>query len=545
MRTTRSTPTATTVESFAISLSPTTHAIWQQPADVRELNDRFISTPRPHALLITNHGYAGPTFPPASPDSGGQITYVNRLAENLVEQGFKVTVATRSFTPDEQFAAFGNRQGAAFFVGRPYARYVYIPGIDDNFLPKEQVFADLPAIGANLAAFVADEAGSLKKQPWEYISWINSHYWDGGVVGQLLVRAWQRTAPKIKGLNRHAWNAHSIGTLKEQNMLALPSDARAQKLFKAQHAAMNFPMREYVERSLIGGAVNTYNSAIALYPHCPPAPVLVYTSQEIHDHIHNLDAPESARLVAFPPGTDVMRYYPRDNITHDDIQALFSYLHDIVYVDTMERMHTNPQSLNVVVEASRMDATKRKEIVIKAMKYMPDDTICFITGKPDKKGVHDGLVRLIKELELWHRVFMLGMVPDELMGPLMSLPFGKGDDKFRTAIGVSASRMEGWGMAVMDMNAGGMPLIASSATPYAVRIKNDYDAAIVIPMGEGDEPMAYAQAMRSLIEDTARAYELGRLGLAAAQRFTWPGLVNNFVAEMNARFGEGWARASL
>jgi glycosyltransferase involved in cell wall biosynthesis len=205
----------------------------------------------------------------------------------------------------------------------------------------------------------------------------------------------------------------------------------------------------------------------------------------------------------------------------------------------MERMRTNPQSLNVVVEASRMDATKRKEIVIEAMNHMSDDTVCLVTGKPDKNGVYDGLAGRIKDLNLGASVFLLGMVPDELMGPLMSLPFGKGDDRFRTAIGVGASRMEGWGMAVMDMNAGGLPLIASSATPYAVRLKEDYDAAIVIPMGEGDEPMAYAQAIRSLIEDPARAHEFGRLGLAAAQHFTWPGLVNNFVSEMNAQFGEG------
>jgi len=531
-------PSSTTITAAAPIVSPTTQAIWQQPKDVQQLNEQFVAEPRSHALLITNHGYAGPTFPPASPDSGGQITYVNNLATGLVEQGFKVTVATRSFTPDEQFADFGNRQGAAFFANTPLARYAFIPGIVDGFLPKEQIFADLPAIGANLASFLAYEAMSQKMNPWNYISWINSHYWDGGIVGQLLVRAWQRAAPTLEGLNKHAWNAHSIGTLKEQNMLALPDDVRAEKLFQAQFAAMNFPMREHVERSLVGGAVGTYNASTALYTDTSPAPVLVYTSQEIHDHTRELGAPADARLVAFPPGTDVMRYYPRDNITHDDVQALFAYMDGIVDADIMERMRTNPQSLNVIVEASRMDATKRKEIVIAAMDHMPDDTICLITGKPDKKGVYDGLVQLIDDLDLQHRVFMLGMVPDELMGPLMSLPFGKGDDQFRTAIGVGASRMEGWGMAVMDMNAGGLPLISSSTTPYAVRIKDDYDAAIVIPMGEGNEPQAYAEAMRTLIADPHKAKELGRLGLAAAQHFTWPSLISNFVREMNDHFGE-------
>ncbi|MFH1755827.1 MAG: hypothetical protein ABIA59_09010, partial [Candidatus Latescibacterota bacterium] len=301
MTTIRPTSTAITAVSPAITLSPTTQTIWQQPKDIQQLNEKFIAEPRPHALLITNHGYAGPTFPPASPDSGGQITYVNNLATGLVEQGFKVTVATRSFTPDEQFANFGNRQGAAFFANTPHARYAFIPGIVDGFLPKEQIFADIPAIGANLAKFVADEAASQKMNPWNYVSWINSHYWDGGVVGQLLVRAWQQSAPGLEGLNKHAWNAHSIGTLKDRNMLALPAAVRAEKLFQAQFAAMNFPMREHVERSLVGGAVNLFNGSIALFPNCPPAPVLVYTSQEIHDHTRELGAPADARLVAFPP----------------------------------------------------------------------------------------------------------------------------------------------------------------------------------------------------------------------------------------------------
>ncbi len=551
----RITPPSSSLASntIAASTSVVSQVIAQQPPDIRQLNEKFIVEDRPHALLITNHGYPGPDvrWPKGGPDSGGQITYVNKVAECLVAQGFKVTVATRSFQPDEEYAAYGNRLGVAFFHGLPLARYVYVPGIERGFVFKEQLFAELPVIAHNLSLFIREEARLAQKHPWEYVAWINSHYWDAGVIGQHLVMNWWVEAAgcgafkgSFESLNRHAWTSHSIGRLKQDNMddEPPPNDEDAEltelrnNLRKWEYQAMNFPAREAVERGLIGGAIELYNGPHALYPGLPPAPVLAYTSIDIKRYTEQLGMPKSAILVRFPPGTDFNAYYPRASISDDDVQKLFAFLEDLLPHHLIARMKERPQSINVIVEASRMDATKRKEILIEAMSLMPDDTILLITGKPDKKGVFKSLKALIAERGLGDRAFLLGMVPDELMGPLMSLPHGERDDQFRLVIGAGASRMEGWGMAVMDMTAGGLPLVSSDRTPYATHLREHGDAAIVIPLG-ANEPQRYADAFTKLIADPHQARQLAARGREAAREFDWPALVEAFVEAVNATFG--------
>lgn len=540
------------ITSPVIPTSPTaslqvSQAIAAQPPEIQQLNEKFVNTRRPHALLITNHGYPGPDtrWPHGGPDSGGQITYVNELAPRLVAEGFKVTIATRAFKTDQKYASFGQRLGAAFFSKEPLARYIYVPGIFDTFLPKEQIFVDLPAIGANLAYFLHEEAASVDKKPWEYIAWINSHYWDGGLIGQLLVQHWhQASALPLKKLNRHSWNAHSIGTLKEANMRREFDPEKGNvKLFEAQLAAMNFPIRERIERGLVGGAQHH-----ELFPNLPAAAILVWTSEEIRDHIIALGKPDNTPLIHFPPGTDIRHYYPRMKINDKGVQAFFQFLvtnnektkkhgKQQVPESLIEEMKNNPQKFNVMVEASRMDDTKRKHIIIEAMQYLPKDTILFITGRRDDTGIYDNLLSRIDALNLRDRVFLLGFVSDEAMGPMQSLPQGPYPDQFRLAIGIGASRMEGWGMAVMDMTAGGMTLIASDMTPYASFLKNKDNAAVVIPV-EGDEPRVYADAVLHFIKHPEEAWSMAERSLHIAQSLDWPQLIRNFLTTQGKKMEE-------
>ncbi len=515
---------------------PTSHVakeIAAQSAEITKLNDAFVSAERPHALLITNHGYAGPTFPAGAPDSGGQITYVNHVARLLAKQGFRVTIASRSFTPDEQFASFGDRKGVAFMNDEPFVRYAFIPGNDEEFIPKEQIYSELPAIAHNLAEFLADEAANLKMKPWEYIAWINTHYVDAGTIGQLLVKRWYReSGMSLEAINRHAFTPHSLGLLKERNMLAMDKELRQTELFRVRFSAMSFPIREHLERALVGSLPTEYS----WLGECPPAAAIVTTSAEITETLTALDASKDIPVINFPPGTDISSYYPRDDVGEAEIKALFDYMAGIMPKDVLERLSSKPQDFNVIVEAGRMDATKRKEISVGAMAHLPDNTLLFITGKKDKGGVYAGLEQLIADHDLGDRVFLLGMVPDELMAPLMSLPHGDRDDQFRLAIGVSASRMEGWGMAAMDMTAGGMPLVASPLVPYATHLKaEDPDSVIIVPLSD-DEPMHYANAFKRLIDHPEAARKLAHKGHELAQAFDWAALVKNFVGELNKLF---------
>lgn len=513
--------------------TPIAQTIAEQPDDIRSLNDVFNKAERPHALLITNHGYAGPTFPAGAPDSGGQITYVNQLAKLLAAQGCRVTVASRSFKPDKQFLEFGDRRGVKFMDDAPFVRYVFVPDDVEDFIPKEQIYEVLPTIADNLADFIACEAEAAGKKPWDSIAWISSHYVDAGTIGQLIVRRWMNEAgstdPK---LNKHAWTPHSLGKLKEQNMLAMDEKLKNTEQFKMSFAAMNFTTREAYERALIGSSKET---PIDL-KNCPPARVLVTTSAAITETFDTLGSLPDTPLITFPPGTNVSVYYPRKSVNDPDMQKLFSFMRDVVPSELVDELRSNPQRFNVIIEAGRMDATKRKHIPTEAMTELSDNTLLFITGKRDKQGIYDSLAKTIDDRNLNNRVFLLGMVPDELMAPLMSLPQGEKDDQFRLAIGVSASRMEGWGMAVMDMTAGGLPLVSSPLVPYAMQLQRDDDASVIIvPLSE-NEPSAYAKAFKDLIDDPLKARGIARKGHALAQGFDWEALVKRFASELNKLF---------
>jgi len=562
-------------------------AIAAQSAEVQGMNDAFVQDERRHALIITNHGYAGPDtrWPATAIDTGGQVEYVNKEAECLTRLGYKVTVATRSFAPDDDMRKeYGDRRGVSFFEGNPFARYLYVPGTQRPFMLKEHMFAEVIAEAHSLAHFLREEAGSQGMSPWDHVTFINSHYWDGGVMGQLLVREWQmdvvrgRLTAGAKGsgadldpagfpllaaglldflkadeslardlarLNRHVWTPHSIGALKQRNMDGEEIEEEDPKLlelkkesFDWEYRAMNFPVRDEVERGLVSGAL----MSIGLYPYAPPARMVSYTSVDIREYIEGLGVTEGIRIVSFPPGTEVDRFYPRVGVGDSDVQMLFDYLEGklkdstrVVPEDMVRRMRREPQTLNVIVEASRLEKTKRKNLVVEALAHLPENTIALITGKPDKKGVYKGLKSLIAELGLTKRAFIIGKVPASLMGPLCSLPHGTNPDQFRLVMGAGASRMEGWGMSVMNLTAGGLPLVSSAMTPYAAYIKQRDDAAIVIEQGLR-EAERYADAFSALIGYPAMAKAMAERGRAIAAEFDWFPLTRGFLAEIEEEF---------
>ncbi len=348
----------------------------------------------------------------------------------------------------------------------------------------------------------------------------------------------------MNALNRHAWTSHSIGTLKQKNIddLSAPSDVdevlrNAKKKSRDwERMAMNFAPRKAVEQGLVGsGALAA--SPTALFPFAPPPQILAYTSPEIYDHTATFTIPPDTTVVRFPPGTFFKKYFPRTSVKDPEVQRLFNFLSSKANLPAqlVDTMRTSPQSLNIVVEASRMDETKRKEILIEAMRETPANTILLMTGSRDEKGVYDSLASMITNFGLGNRVFLIGFVPDDLLGPLCSLPHGTNDDQFHLVIGAGASRMEGWGMSVMDTTAGGLPLVASDRTPYAVLLEREVNGALVVPLGE-NEPAQYAAAIKQLIADPAAARAMAALGREQTREFDWPKLVRSFVAEINRTF---------
>jgi glycosyltransferase involved in cell wall biosynthesis len=108
---------------------------------------------------------------------------------------------------------------------------------------------------------------------------------------------------------------------------------------------------------------------------------------------------------------------------------------------------------------------------------------------------------------LQSRIEVTGAVSDQRIGELY-----RGADIF-----VLASRFEGYGMALADAIAYGLPVIATraGAIPEAVAA----DASILVPP---DDPAALASSLRKLIEDKAERQKLaGHARRAASQLPSW------------------------
>ncbi|MDO8528189.1 MAG: hypothetical protein Q7T03_10970, partial [Deltaproteobacteria bacterium] len=130
-----------------------------------------------------------------------------------------------------------------------------------------------------------------------------------------------------------------------------------------------------------------------------------------------------------------------------------------------------------------------------------------------------------------------GMLPTPLMGPLMSLPHGKGERQLRLAAVASASRMEGWGMSVQDGTMGGLPLVASSFVPYAVHLDRSRGAAMIVPVIPNDEEteaFGYARAIQNLIDNPDRAADMAAKSREAAREYEWASLTGRFAAQLGS-----------
>ncbi|MDW7755786.1 MAG: hypothetical protein SCH68_11545, partial [Brevefilum sp.] len=55
----------------------------------------FLTSSRPHILMITNHGIHQWKIIPGLPDTGGQNVFVNQFTERLAKEGYKITILNR------------------------------------------------------------------------------------------------------------------------------------------------------------------------------------------------------------------------------------------------------------------------------------------------------------------------------------------------------------------------------------------------------------------------------------------------------------------
>jgi glycosyltransferase involved in cell wall biosynthesis len=119
----------------------------------------------------------------------------------------------------------------------------------------------------------------------------------------------------------------------------------------------------------------------------------------------------------------------------------------------------------------------------------------------------DNLYRQTEELGIRNSVFMMGGLPRERVAQLMAA----------ADIFVLSSKMESFGLTLLEASAAGIPVVCSNAGGVPEVFQDGFNA-LLYPPGDDD---AMASAMISLIRDRDLAKRVSANALQTARGFTW------------------------
>jgi len=159
-----------------------------------------------------------------------------------------------------------------------------------------------------------------------------------------------------------------------------------------------------------------------------------------------------------------------------------------------------------LVTVAGLHRRKGLDVLIDALGRVADIALVVVGAAP---GDAEGIAELAREREVNDdRLVVLDALDDDDLAAVL-----QGATAF-----LQASRAEGFGLALVEALAFGLPVIHSDA-PALVEVAAD--AGIVVPRDDPDEAEAYATAIREVLGDTGLR---DRLSLAARDRsraFSW------------------------
>jgi len=460
------------------------------PEDVK-LQEEFLKSSRPHILMVTNHGIHDWEGRPGLTDTGGQNHYVRQLSDTLVEMGYRVTTFNRGGFPDPVTGEM--RTGALYKDANQ--RIVYLEGGGSEFIRKEDLTREI-------LAEEADFAERLMKEERTPVDLIISHYWDAAVLAQIL-------KDNMKLEAKHVWVPHSIGTLKQENFRGKPAE---------MVEPLRFPERIAYEKGVL-----------------PHLDAVASTSSDISKHLRENYGRDPELFL--PPCINTNAIYP----IHDAsmIGGIYGFL-----AETDPKTGAKVKGRPTVLEMSRTDRTKRKDIVLRAFAHALEknpDAMLLLRLAPKPKDLHDELVALADSLGIRDNVVFVGMVPDELMVELFNI----------ATVYLSPSEMEGFGMSVQEAAASARPTISSDLIPFATEYlaKDGTEEKIetsegrvsirwgtggaIVPAGSAE---GFGHALEVLLSDSDRRESMAKAAYEITiPYFTWPGVTRKLLEQVGLR----------
>lgn len=427
--------------------------------------------------MITNHGIHQWQVIPGLPDTGGQNVFVNQLTGALTEFGFKITIVNRGGYPHP--ATGEERQGLRY--RDEHQRILYLEDDKDQFIRKEDMAAQLPALAQFLTDFLAAEAAQ--------IDLIISHYWDGARLGVLYN---DQLAEPIK----HVWVPHSLGMVKKRNVSP------------DQWADLRIEERIEIEQQL----ARQVDAAAA-------------TSPTIRQSLQ-ADYGYQAEPLFMPPCIDTGRYAPRRVAAGDEIWQFLSQCSGL-----------SPEAIRqrkIITEISRTDTTKRKDILIKAV-AQTEGSFLIVSIDENNPELAEELKELIQAGGIAERTAVVGSVWDRLP-TLYAITDIYCTPSIMEGFGMSAQEAAATKTAIVASH------LVPFAVEYLLgervdQIEGDHtplkrgEGAIVV---QADEVAGFAHALNILLanDDLRRKMAQNAYDITIPQ-FTWDQVVRRFLAEID------------
>ncbi len=290
---------------------------------------------------------------------------------------------------------------------------------------------------------------------------------------------------ELRKINKHAWTPHSIGALKERNYW------KKDKLIKQE---LKFSERISHERDIV-----------------KDTPIILATSNEIISICGNYYNVPLKNILYFPPGSDEKIFKPREK---KECMKAWNYLSKITGLKEQDLMNKR-----IIFETSRMDETKRKDLLINAFKMISegpgsyDDVLLVIGGGPENE-IFSGLKRLIKKNNLNKKAFVTGFIPDELIGEFFSI----------ATIFASASEMEGFGISILNAISSKVPVVSSDLIPISVQYLRS--SSFIVPAGD---VKGFAESIKRYLNDEKLLLQYGEKGYKVSGDFKWDQLIKKMI----------------
>jgi mannosylfructose-phosphate synthase len=405
-------------------------------------------------MMISTHGYVAAETELGRPDTGGQVVYVLELSKCFGRMGYHVDILTRQFEDQPRVEKVSSR-----------VRVLRFPCGGNEFIPKETLAHHIPEWVANVQRMI--EARRIK------YSFINSHYWDAGVAGQML--ADHLHVP-------HLHTPHSIGSWKRDNMHETPEEGERKYNF-----------RERIRREK------------TIYDECD---ALIATTPQQRDILCNgeYDTPRQ-KIFVVPPGYDDTRFFPVSPASRLAIKE--------------EHGYEGP----IVLALGRMAHNKGYDLLIRAMKpvltRIEDARLLLAVGSTDPSQREKEQITELKELAetlgIADRVLFRDYIPDA------ELP-----DYYRLAdVFALSSRYEPFGMTAVEAMACGTPTVITTEGGLWEQVMWGLEAIYANPF----DPEAFGHAIHSVLAHPEVTGQLAKYGSQKARaRFTWTGVAQQILA---------------